>query len=218
MPTIRVVDDNVIEFVDSNGDVAAREEYDEAASEVSFVDGDGNPMPVSLGDATAESLNTAQLSDGVAGSGNTITSVDGNSGEYREIGTIPCGQSNLSTTSTSYTTLTGQFTVLDLGQYGPLTNWEDLYVSFHGGIREDSSGETAFFRVYDSENGVAYSATEQTVDGANTGNGISNREALDVANRSTQFKPTIQAKTTGGTAILDNAFIPTLIKLWGKIQ
>jgi len=57
MPTIRVVDDNVIEFVDSNGDVAAREGYDEAASEVSFVDGDGNPMPVSLGDATAESLN-----------------------------------------------------------------------------------------------------------------------------------------------------------------
>lgn len=58
MPTIRVVDDNVIEFVDSNGDVAAREEYDEAASEVSFVDGDGNPMPVSLGDATADSVNT----------------------------------------------------------------------------------------------------------------------------------------------------------------
>lgn len=62
MPTIRVVDDNVIEFVDSNGDVAAREEYDEAASEVSFVDGDGNPMPVSLGDATAESVNTAKAS------------------------------------------------------------------------------------------------------------------------------------------------------------
>ena len=58
MPTIRVVDDNVIEFVDSNGDVAAREGYDEAASEVSFVDGDGNPMPVSLGDATAESVST----------------------------------------------------------------------------------------------------------------------------------------------------------------
>lgn len=61
MPTIRVVDDNVIEFVDSNGDVAAREEYDEAASEVSFVDGDGNPMPVSLGDATAESVNTGRF-------------------------------------------------------------------------------------------------------------------------------------------------------------
>lgn len=62
MPTIRVVDDNVIEFVDSNGDVAAREEYDEAASEVSFVDGDGNPMPVSLGDATAESVSTVEAS------------------------------------------------------------------------------------------------------------------------------------------------------------
>lgn len=69
MPTIRIVGDNTIEFVDSNGDVAAREQYDEGSSQLSFEDGDGNPMPISFGDAEGESLS---IDDGTVGGGDMI--------------------------------------------------------------------------------------------------------------------------------------------------
>lgn len=61
MPTIRIVGDNTIEFVDSSGNVAAREQYDEGTSQLSFEDADGNPMPIALGDTEVSgSLSTDQ--------------------------------------------------------------------------------------------------------------------------------------------------------------
>jgi len=59
MPTIRIVDDNVIEFIDSNGDVAAREEYNESTNQLDFVDEAGAPLPVKLGDVDAQGVSSA---------------------------------------------------------------------------------------------------------------------------------------------------------------
>jgi len=63
MPTIRVLGDNEIQFLDANGDVVARQRYDSETSGLRFEDVNGNLIPVQLGSQTIDDLSTASITD-----------------------------------------------------------------------------------------------------------------------------------------------------------
>jgi hypothetical protein len=137
MPTIRIVGDNTIEFVDSSGNVAAREQYDEGASQLSFEDANGNPMPIALGDTEVSgSLSTGAITGG-GRPYSTSADFSDVSVFYQDVAPSSKGQYTLLDLSD------GPKTVLSLHGFG--WNWEDKTSSNVGSWTITRDGTTSTF-------------------------------------------------------------------------
>jgi len=128
----------------------------------------GNTVSIDGHDHTGESINpqsvsTESLSNGVAGDGNTITSITDNEGEYRRVASLPFLPGESTTiTDTDYTPMSGGdgWFVYDFGSIGVNTNIEEtIYVSISGRNEGDDSGAVRALDSPDTEVSFGAGAT-----------------------------------------------------------
>jgi hypothetical protein len=58
MPTIKIIDDNTVQFLDTDGNLLAEQRYADADTALEIVDGDGNPLQLYTGPVQTPSLST----------------------------------------------------------------------------------------------------------------------------------------------------------------
>jgi parallel beta-helix repeat protein len=58
MPTIKIIDDNTVQFLDADGNLLAEQRYADADTALEIVDGDDNPLPIDTGPIQTPSVST----------------------------------------------------------------------------------------------------------------------------------------------------------------
>jgi hypothetical protein len=161
----------------------------------------------------ANSLSADALENGVAGSGNTITAIDGNENEQRLLASAAFESIDKSFTNTSFSSLTGldEQAIIDLSNAN-LTNISQYKIVFIVRFLEnDTSGETTSIRI--NIPGVTpANSNELTVTG---GSDFTLRSVTDVSLDS--FSPNradLEAKVTAGTGRVRGNI---LVQLYGVI-
>jgi hypothetical protein len=74
MPTIKIIDDNTVQFLDADGNLLAEQRYADADTALEIVDGDDNPLPIDTGPIQTPSVSTddADIISLLIGSNTTI--------------------------------------------------------------------------------------------------------------------------------------------------
>ena len=154
-----------------------------------------------VGAFDSESVNTGSLENGVAGAGNTITTVADNEGEFRPVVNYALNNGGeLSTTSTDFV-IVGDRIQLPLDHIGINTNVESqLYVSITARLKEDD----ATVRLFDAP---ATAVSGSGEDGTDT-------EIGAIAEWDRDDTPVELRLDDGTEAVIDRA----VVTIWERIE
>lgn len=155
--------------------------------------------------------NLPAFEGGVAGAGNTISTIWGDAGEWEPIAVTGSGTAGNSTTSTTYTAqlgAAGQGVVA--GDHPKQTNMVDYGVSGVFSLRNDTTGETTTARLADDDAGVALTTTEVAVTDTVA---TAVHTPIEPYDPGVPWKFEVELKVTAGTGYLETN--PAAI-LWGR--